>query len=101
MWQMIMNPLDIEGHTCAMVDSCPAHLSEEEVYDMLINNFNRHYKTNRAPFGLYFHTIWFKEKRNFRALLKFLDELQKKPVSHVTRVLEFCLTCASLRTPTW
>jgi hypothetical protein len=75
MWEMIMNPLDIEGHTCAMVDSCPTHLSEEEVYDMFMSNFNRHYKTNRAPFGLYFHTIWFKEKQNFRVFQRFIDEL--------------------------
>ena len=58
-----------------MVDSCPTHLSEEEIYAMLMDNFNRHYKTNRAPFGLYFHTIWFKEKQNFDVLLRFLDDL--------------------------
>lgn len=78
MWEMIMNPLDIEGHTCAMVDSCPAHLTEDEMFDMLRTNFERHYTTNRAPFGLYFHTIWFKEKRNFRALMRFIDEMIKK-----------------------
>jgi hypothetical protein len=74
-WEMIMNPFDIEGHICAMVDSCPTHLSEDEVYSMFMENFNRHYKTNRAPFGLYFHTIWFKEKQNFKVLLRFLDDL--------------------------
>ena len=68
-----------------MVDSCPTHLSEEEIYTMLKDNFNRHYKTNRAPFGLYFHTIWFKEKKNFNVLTKFLDELlQNKDVYIVT-----------------
>jgi len=44
-----------------MVDSCPPHLSGDEVYNMLIHNFKRHYNTNRAPFGLYFHTTWFKK----------------------------------------
>lgn len=43
-----------------MVDSCPPHLSGEDVYRMLTSNFKRHYNTNRAPFGLYFHTTWFK-----------------------------------------
>lgn len=101
MWEMIMNPLDVEvnfilnfgnvfiimifnnvlikfvmkGHICAMVDSCPTHLSDEEIYALLLDNFNRHYKSNRAPFGLYFHTIWFKEKRNFNILMRFIDEL--------------------------
>lgn len=79
MWEMIMNPLDIEGHTCAMVDSCPTHLSDDEVFDMFMNNFDRHYKSNKAPFGIYFHTIWFKEKQNFRVFLRFIDELMKKP----------------------
>ena len=74
-----MNPLDIEGHTCAMVDSCPTHLSDDEVFDMFMNNFDRHYKSNKAPFGIYFHTIWFKEKQNFRVFLRFIDELMKKP----------------------
>lgn len=69
-----------QGHICAMVDSCPTHLSDEEVYAMLKDNFNRHYRTNRAPFGLYFHTIWFKEKRNFAILTRFLDELLQNKV---------------------
>ncbi len=63
-----------------MVDSCPTHLSEDEVYAMFMDNFNRHYKTNRAPFGLYFHTIWFKEKQNFRILLRFIDDLIENKV---------------------
>jgi hypothetical protein len=50
-----------QGYTCAMVDSCPPHLSGDEVYNMLIHNFKRHYNTNRAPYGLYFHTTWFKK----------------------------------------
>lgn len=62
-----------------MVDSCPTHLSEEEVFSMFMENFNRHYRTNRAPFGLYFHTIWFKEKKNHKVFLQFIDELLKKP----------------------
>lgn len=72
-----------QGHICAMVDSCPTHLSDEEVYTMLKDNFNRHYRTNRAPFGLYFHTIWFKEKRNFHILTRFLDELLGNKVCHL------------------
>ncbi|KAH9396989.1 hypothetical protein TYRP_003291 [Tyrophagus putrescentiae] len=97
MWEMIMNPFDIEGHICAMVDSCPTHLSDEEVYAMLKDNFNRHYKTNRAPFGLYFHTIWFKDRRNFNILTRFLDELlQNKDIFLVSnyQAIEW------MRTPT-
>lgn len=65
-----------------MVDSCPTHLSEEEISHMLMDNFNRHYNSNKAPFGLYFHTIWFKDKQNLRVLLRFLDELANNKVSN-------------------
>ena len=49
-----------------MVDSCPSYGTENEVYEMLMHNFRRHYESNRAPLGLYFHTIWFKKKINLR-----------------------------------
>lgn len=91
----------LKGHICAMVDSCPTHLSEDEVYNMFMDNFNRHYKTNRAPFGLYFHTIWFKEKQNFKVLLRFLDDLIGNKVLSVkcepmSRLTDCChRTCGS------
>ena len=49
-----------------MMDQCPQALDENEVYETLMHNFKRHYDTNRAPFGLYFHTIWFKNKINMK-----------------------------------
>ena len=66
-----------------MVDSCPPYFSENELYEMFMNNFRRHYDTNRAPLGLYFHTLWFKDKKNRRAFRKFLDEM----VSEVIYIL--------------
>ena len=42
---------------------------------MFMENFRRHYDTNRAPLGLYFHTLWFKDKKNRKAFRKFLDEM--------------------------
>lgn len=72
--------LNEEGPTWfkPLLYGCLAHLTEDEMYDMIKSNFERHYTTNRAPFGLYFHTIWFKEKRNFKALMRFIDEMIKK-----------------------
>ncbi len=66
-WEMIMNQLEVEEYTCAMVDSCPSYATDDETYEMLMSNFRRHFTTNRAPFGLYFHTIWFKKRINMRA----------------------------------
>jgi hypothetical protein len=51
------------------MDSCPQFYSEDEAYEMLMENFQRHYTTNRAPFGLYFHTIWFKKRQNLKAFV--------------------------------
>ncbi len=30
-----------------------------ETMELLRNNFERHYKSNKAPFGIYFHAAWF------------------------------------------
>merc|ERR1712127_342013 len=51
--------------------------SEKELEEMLMENFRRHYETNRAPMGLYFHTLWFKNAKNRRAFRKFLDKMVK------------------------
>ena len=78
---MPLNQITMEEFSCAMVDSCPPYFSEHELYEMFMNNFRRHYETNRAPLGLYFHTLWFKEAKNRRAFRKFLDDMVKRQVS--------------------
>ena len=50
---------DLRGGRCSMGDACTNPSTEEEVAEMLLKNFNRHYKTNRAPFGLFYHSAWF------------------------------------------
>ncbi|XP_061386614.1 chitin deacetylase 1 [Musca vetustissima] len=78
-WEMVINQLEVGEYTCTMVDSCPPHLSGEDIYRMLTHNFKRHYLSNRAPLGLYFHANWFKKAEYLNAFLKFLDDLQKLP----------------------
>ena len=51
------------------VDSCPPYFSEEELTEMFMQNFQRHYDTNRAPLGLYFHTLWFKQAKNRKVII--------------------------------
>ncbi|TRY74589.1 hypothetical protein TCAL_01640 [Tigriopus californicus] len=74
-WEMPLNQLVFEEYSCAMVDSCPPYFDQDEIYEILMTNFNRHYNSNRAPLGLYFHTTWFKDKKNRRAFRKFLDQM--------------------------
>lgn len=68
-WEMVMNQLEAEDFTCAMVDSCPYLNSEHDVFNLLMHNFKRHYISNRAPYGLYFHSTWFKNPKNFNGFL--------------------------------
>lgn len=72
---MPLNQLVFEEIGCAMVDSCPPYLSQEELFEVFMTNFYRHYNSNRAPLGLYFHSNWFKTKQNRAAFRRFLDEL--------------------------
>ena len=74
-----LNQLVFDDFSCAMVDSCPPYFSTEEILDIFMTNFNRHYSSNRAPLGLYFHSTWFKQKKNRKAFRKFLDELVSRP----------------------
>jgi len=78
-WEVPLNQLVFDDYSCAMVDSCPPYFSSDEILDIFMTNFNRHYSTNRAPLGLYFHSTWFKEKKNRKAFRKFLDELVSRP----------------------
>ncbi|KAF0303227.1 Basement membrane-specific heparan sulfate proteoglycan core protein [Amphibalanus amphitrite] len=74
-WEMVMNQLKVHEYTCAMVDNCPQVEDEEEQFQVFMSNFKRHYTTNRAPFGLYFHTGWFQKKSNLKAFSRFLDAI--------------------------
>lgn len=52
----------------------------DELVDFFIENFNREYKGNRAPFGFYVHAAWFlKGDHHFEAYVKFIDYLQSLP----------------------
>ncbi|CAL1270360.1 unnamed protein product [Larinioides sclopetarius] len=93
-WEMVMNELDRRDDPnfdeelagCAMVDSCSNIISGEQFYNFLNHNFNRHYKTNRAPLGLYFHAGWLRLNQDYLdALVQWMDEvLGKNDVYFVT-----------------
>nr|XP_036226970.1 chitin deacetylase 1 isoform X1 [Bactrocera oleae] len=76
-WEIVINQLEVGDFTCGMIDSCPSQLNGDDVYRMLSHNFKRHYLSNRAPFGLYFHATWFNNNNYLEAFLRFMDDLQK------------------------
>lgn len=70
--------VDLRGGRCSMGDACSNPQDEEAVTKMLMKNFNRHYKSNRAPFGLFYHSAWFNTQHHRRGFMRFLDDILKK-----------------------
>ncbi|XP_055711617.1 uncharacterized protein LOC129806847 isoform X3 [Phlebotomus papatasi] len=69
MWQ------DLNGGRCSMGDACANPPDAEGVVKMLMKNFERHYTTNRAPFGLYYHAAWFTQPHHKEGFIAFLDAI--------------------------
>lgn len=64
---MVINQLEALEISCATLDSCPSDLSGRDIFDTLMRNFNRHYSTNRAPFGIHLQAAWFENSDYFTA----------------------------------
>lgn len=67
--------VDLNGGRCSMADACSNPPTAEGVYKMLVKNFERHYLTNRAPFGLFYHSAWFAIPHHREGFEAFLDAL--------------------------
>ena len=70
---------DLNGGRCSMGDACSNPTDEEGVYEMLMKNFKRHYESNRAPFGLFYHSAWFSNTAHRKGFLRFMDEVMQQP----------------------
>ncbi|XP_014671839.1 PREDICTED: uncharacterized protein LOC106812468 [Priapulus caudatus] len=70
---------DKNGNPCAMVDACAPPKNKGEAFSLLKDNFERHYKSNRAPFGMFLHTSWFSSHHNFAGMLGFIEYLTTLP----------------------
>ncbi|XP_060521202.1 chitin deacetylase 1 [Cylas formicarius] len=79
LWQMVINQLEAGDVSCATLDSCPSDLTGQQVYEILTRNFDRHYGTNRAPFGLHFQASWFDNDEYLTAFQDFLDNVLSRP----------------------
>lgn len=79
LWEIPINPLFNEFNTCHHVDQCvfptATDSDTDDILEFLVDNFERYYNTNRAPFQLNFHVTWFTSKVHVRALNRFLDLL--------------------------
>lgn len=64
---------DHKDGRCSMADACSNPPDAEGVYLMIMQNFQRHYQTNRAPFGLFYHPAWFTTPHHKEGFELFLD----------------------------
>jgi len=101
------NPTTPWGNPCSMLDACtimpndqfPDEFDSEQVYHMLMKNFNRIYngsmsdfgewqEGNRAPWGLYMHAAWFFGDNywHFEGYLKFIKEIASYPDTWIVPV---------------
>lgn len=72
---------------CATVDACiPKPETVNETIDFFRQNFERHYKKNRAPFPMFLREGWFTENMHRKqGMFQFIqDLLNKKDVYFVT-----------------
>lgn len=81
-WEIPLNTHYIEGYEaghCPYLDQCVLfNYRPEEILNWFIEDFNRYYTQNRAPYVLSFHTNWFNEKALREGLHLFMDWLNKK-----------------------
>lgn len=63
---------------CAMPDGCTIGQGRQGTLKYLEENFQRHYKSNRAPFGIFLHASWFlRQDGHFQGLVDFLKQVEQ------------------------
>ena len=69
---------DRDGSLCSMLDDCDSSVTEDDLYQTILRNFENHYNTNRAPFGLFMHAPWLKKSSNYNAVKRFLRDVSSR-----------------------
>jgi len=105
LWEVPMvyyNDESTKSTVCAMIDACHDNGTKQSAYDLLLNNFLRHYLTNRAPFPMFMHAGWFTvNPYRWEALNDFIDTVLSQPdvyfvtVSDVLKWMKNPVPCES------
>ena len=83
---------DLGNGRCSMADACSNPGTADDVYKLLMQNFQRHYVTNRAPFGLFYHAAWFTQphhRTGFEAFIDTLVEMDDVWIVTTTQAIQF------------
>lgn len=82
-WELPLNAHHIEsfeGGHCPYMDQCVLfNHDSDQVLEWLVEDFERHYKQNRAPYMMPFHTTWFQSKELEQGLIKFVEWARNQP----------------------
>lgn len=81
-WEVPLNPMTNEISTCHHLDQCvfPSqddHSDSSDIVQFLVENFERHYNTTRAPYQINLHVQWVLNSNRVKALTKFIDHVSK------------------------
>jgi len=78
-WEIPLNTLHSEdglGGNCPILDQCVfPHADAETIYEWLMENFERHYRRNRAPLTFNMQSNWFLTEAAVNGLKRFVDDL--------------------------
>ena len=89
-WEIPVNSMvGFKGqYPCNYVDGCYSRPgNEEEAFKYLMDNFNKSYKGNRAPFGLNMHPSWFLlNKYNSKGMDRFIEEILNLPDVYIVTI---------------
>lgn len=77
-WEVPMvDYIDMNSTLCNEVDNCAFPENKAEALELLMSNFDRHYRSNRAPFPIHLRPRWFYEAHyTVEAIQEFLDLLE-------------------------
>ena len=81
LWELPLNRwMGADGQACSMADGCvPVANDRHDAFAYFLQNFNRFYRGNRAPFGVHLHADWLtKNPAYLDGFELFLDVLADK-----------------------
>lgn len=74
-------------YPCSMLDSCTGITGVNGTYQFLLDNFNKHYLTNKAPIGYFTHASWFEtDPTHYPGYLQFLDDITSRDDVYIVSV---------------
>ncbi|XP_033758833.1 uncharacterized protein LOC117341107 isoform X2 [Pecten maximus] len=72
-WQVLIPELDFNGQKCATPQSCTNVMTKKDAFDILYNNFVKHFDGNRAPYTVVVDPVWMKTDFKLEGLIEFVE----------------------------